>query len=157
MKTLKRGSLWTVIVGLVVAMTAASCRDEGDGEPDAPATLERYFELKDQEVDLMCGCYGSSPQLIPYTKMKAYQRPEPTLPRVKGGHEMDWVNAIKEGREPSSNFDYSGPLSEMVLMGNLALLSPGKKLLWDGDNMQVTNVPELNEYINPPYREGWHL
>jgi len=42
-------------------------------------------------------------------------------------------------------------------MGNLAQLSPGKKLLWDGENMQVTNVPELNKYINPPYREGWHL
>ena len=107
---------------------------------------------------LMSGTYGSSPQLIPYSKMKAYQKPEQTIPRIKGGqHEMDWVNAIKEGRQPSSSFDYSGPLSEMVLMGNLAQLAPGKKLLWDGVNMQVTNVPELNKYIKPTYREGWHL
>lgn len=106
---------------------------------------------------LMCGCYGSSPQLIPYSKMKAYNKPEPTLERVKVSHEMDWVNAIKEGRQPSSNFDNAGPFSEMVLMGNLALSAPGKKLLWDGDNMKVTNFPELNKYVNPPAREGWEL
>ncbi|MDH4201913.1 MAG: Gfo/Idh/MocA family oxidoreductase [Phycisphaerae bacterium] len=106
---------------------------------------------------LMCGCYGESPQLIPYSKMKAYKKPEETLARVKTSHEMDWVNAIKEGRQPSSNFDYAGPLTEMVLMGNLTLFKPGEKLLWDGDNMKVTNFPELNEHVNPPYREGWHL
>jgi len=138
---------------------------EGGLLPERPDELEEGRRMGNEGVifvgdkgKLMCGTYGSSPQLIPYSKMKAYQRPEPTIPRVKGGlHEMDWVNAIKEGRQPSSNFDYSGPLSEMVLMGTLAQLSPGKKLLWDGKNMQVTNVPELNKYINPPYREGWHL
>jgi predicted dehydrogenase len=106
---------------------------------------------------LMCGCYAKSPQLIPYSKMKAYQRPEKTLARVKGSHEMDWVNAIKEGRQPSSNFDYSGPFTEMALMGNLCLFEPGKKILWDGDKMQVTNIPELNKYVNPTYRQGWYL
>jgi len=105
----------------------------------------------------MCGTYGSSPQLIPYTKMKAYKKPEPTIPRIKVSHEMDWVNAIKEGRQPSSNFDYAGPFTEMVLMGNLSLFFPGEKLLWDGKNMKVTNVEAANKYINQPYREGWHL
>ena len=132
--------------------------------PERPAELEEGRRMGNEGAlfvgdkgKLICGTYGSSPQLIPYRKMQAYKRPEPTIPRVKVGHEMDWVNAIKEGRQPSSNFDYSGPLSEMVLMGTLAQLSPGMKLLWDGKNMQVTNVPELNKYINPPYREGWHL
>jgi len=134
--------------------------------PGRPAELEKGRKMGEpaggvifvgDKGKLMCGCYGRSPQLIPYTKMKAYKKPEQTIPRIKVGHEMDWVNAIKEGRQPSSNFDYAGPLSEMVLMGNLAQLSPGKKLLWDGKNMKVTNIPELNKYINPPYREGWHL
>lgn len=137
---------------------------EGGLQPERPAELEEGRRMGGEGAlfvgdkgKLICGTYGSSPQLIPYTTMQAYKRPEPTIPRVKGSHEMDWVNAIKEGRQPSSNFNYSGPLSEMVLMGTLAQLSPGKKLLWDGKNMQVTNVPELNKYINPPYREGWSL
>jgi len=130
--------------------------------PERPVELEEGRRMGGEGAlfvgdkgKLICGTYGSSPQLIPYTKMQAYKRPEPTIPRVKVGHEMDWVNAIKEDRQPSSNFDYSGPLSEMVLMGTLAQLSPGKKLLWDGKNMQVTNVPELG--VKPSYREGWHL
>ena len=137
---------------------------DGGLQPERPAELEEGRRMGGEGAlfvgdkgKLICGTYGSSPQLIPYTKMQAYKRPEPTIPRVKGSHEMDWVNAIKEGRQPSSNFNYSGPLSEMVLMGTLAQLSPGKKLQWDGKNMQVTNVPELNKYVNPPCREGWHL
>jgi len=106
---------------------------------------------------LMCGAYGSSPQLIPYSKMKAYKKPEPTIPRVKTSHEMDWVNAIKEGRQPTSSFDYAGPFTEMVLMGNLSMFRPGEKLLWDGENMKVTNIPEVNKYINQTYRQGWRL
>ena len=106
---------------------------------------------------LMCGCYAKNPQLIPYTTMKAYNRPEKTLPRVETSHEMEWINAIKDGRQPSSNFDHSGPLTEMVLMGNLSLFKPAEKLLWDGENMNVTNFPEMNQYVNPFYRQGWHL
>ena len=106
---------------------------------------------------LMCGPYGLSPQLIPYSKMKAYNKPEPTIPRVHVSHEMDWVNAIKEGRQPGSNFDYAGPFTEMVVMGNLSLFFPGQKLLWDGENMKVTNVEAANKYVSPPYREGWYL
>ncbi len=137
---------------------------DGGLQPERPVELEEGRRMGDEGAlfvgdkgKLICGTYGSSPQLIPYTKMKAYKRPEPSIPRVEVSHEMDWVNAIKEGRQPSSNFDYSGPLSEMVLMGTLAQLSPWKKLLWDGKNMQVTNVPELNKHIKPPYREGWRL
>jgi hypothetical protein len=61
------------------------------------------------------------------------------------------------GTEASTSFDYAGPFTEMVLMGNLCLFRPGEKILWDGDNMKVTNIPELNKYVNPPYREGWSL
>jgi hypothetical protein len=134
--------------------------------PERPEELEEDRKMGDNDGGvlfvgdkgkLMCGCYASGPQLIPYTKMKAYKRPEETIPRVKVSHEIDWVNAIKEGRQPSSNFDYSGPLTEMVLMGNLSMFMPGKKIKWDGEKMQSTNFPELNKYVNPPYREGWYL
>src|SRR5512133_1092288 len=65
-----------------------------------------------------------------------------TIERIPGGlegHEKDWVRACKGGKPASSNFDYSGPLSEAVLMGNLAVRFPNQALLWDGENMQVKN------------------
>ena len=104
---------------------------------------------------LMCGCYGLNPRLIPEAAMKAYKRPPKTLPRVKG-HERDWVRACKGGVPASSNFDYAGPLTEIALLGNIAIRS-GKKLDWDGQNMKVTNVPEANKYVHRQYRKGWIL
>ena len=56
-----------------------------------------------------------------------------------------------------SNFDYSGPLTEMVVMGNLAILFPGRKLEWDGDKMTVTNHAPANDFVMAKYREGWSL
>ncbi len=109
---------------------------------------------------LVCGCYGESPRLIPEMKMRDFERPEKTLPRIEGGrdgHELNWIRACKGGEPASSNFEYSGPLTETVVMGNLAILNPGKKLLWDGKNMKVTNDDEANAYVNVPYRDGWSL
>ncbi len=126
---------------------------------------ERPEELKDGQIlgdrnggvifvgskgKLMCGCYGQNPVLLPEELDKDYKRPPETIRRVKdawkGGHEMDWVRACKESPDnrllPSSNFDYAGPLTEMVVMGNLAirLQDLKRKLLWDGENMRVTNI-----------------
>jgi predicted dehydrogenase len=106
---------------------------------------------------LMCGCYAEGPQLIPYSRMRAYKRPEKTIPRIRTSHEMNWVKAIQQGTAAGCDFSYAGPFTEMVLMGNLCLFKPGEKILWDGDKMQVTNFPELNRYIHPAYREGWIL
>ncbi|MHC4618790.1 MAG: Gfo/Idh/MocA family protein [Planctomycetota bacterium] len=104
---------------------------------------------------LVCGCYGKNPRLIPERKMQAFERPAKTIPRVKGHHE-DWVQACKGGKPACSNFDYAGPLTEVVLLGNLALRT-GKGLDWDGRNMRVTNVPEANQYVRREYRAGWTL
>ena len=109
---------------------------------------------------LMCGCYGRRAQLLPVSKMKTFQPPASTLPRIPGGeagHEKDWLRACKGGAPACSNFDYSGPLSEMVLMGNLAVRFPNRQLLWDGARMEVTNDPEANSYVKREYREGWTL
>lgn len=117
------------------------------------------FFLGDNGV-LMCGCYGRNPQLLPEKRMKEFQAPAPTIDRVPGGekgHEQDWVRACKGGKPASSNFDHSGPLSEMVLMGNLAIRFPNRLLLWDGEKMEVTNDTEANEYVRRRYRQGWAL
>lgn len=134
--------------------------------PQRPAELEPGRRMGDggngvifvgDKGKLMCGCYAEGPQLIPYSRMQEYKRPEKTIPRIRTSHEMNWVEAIKQGTKASSDFSVAGPFTEMVLMGNLCLFKPGEKILWDGDKMEVTNFPELNRYINPPYREGWYL
>jgi predicted dehydrogenase len=137
---------------------------DGGLMPERPEELEEGRRMSSTGVifvgdkgKLMCDCYGKSPQLIPYSKMKAYKRPAKTLERIKVSHEMNWVEAIKKGGKATSNFDYAGPFTEMVLMGNLCLHKPGHKILWDGENMKCTNFPELNKYVNPRYRKGWHL
>lgn len=139
---------------------------DGGLMPERPEELEGSRRMGDSDGGvlfigdkgkLMCGCYASRPELIPFSRMRDYKRPEQTLPRITTSHEMNWVNACKSGTEASTSFDYAGPFTEMVLMGNLCLFRPGEKILWDGDNMKVTNIPELNKYVNPPYREGWSL
>ena len=101
---------------------------------------------------LMCGCYGRNPILLPDELHQDYKRPDPSMRRIaeamNGGHEMDWVRACKETPEnrieTSSCFNYSGPLNEMVVMGNLAvrLQDLKRKLLWDGENMEITNLTD---------------
>ena len=103
---------------------------------------------------------GKSAQLIPELKMREYKRPPKTIDRIPDGidgHEQDWVRACKGGKPACCNFDYAGPLTETVLLGNLAIRYSGKKLDWDGPNMKVTNVSEANEYIHRQYRQGWTL
>ena len=109
---------------------------------------------------LMCGTYSENPRIFPESRMKAYKRPEKTIRRVEGGqdgHERDWINACKGGPAASSNFDYAGPFTETVVMGNLAVLNPDKVLLWDGENMRMTNDKAANDFVRPKFREGWSL
>ncbi|MBI1770553.1 MAG: Gfo/Idh/MocA family oxidoreductase [Bacteroidetes bacterium] len=125
---------------------------------------------------IMAGCYGLNPTLLPSTLMKTKKLPAPTLARVPEGHYVQWVNACMKGfgkSELSSGFDYAGPFTEAVLMGNLALRSYAiqqasadgknksytgrKKLLWDAKNMKITNYDEANAFVKREYRQGWSL
>jgi hypothetical protein len=108
---------------------------------------------------------------LPTSKTKEVTVKE-TLARVPEGHYIQWVNACIAGygkNKVSSPFEYAGPLTETILMGNLALRSwnlkgpdgkgyPGrKKLLWDAKNMKITNFDEANQFVKREYREGWSL
>jgi len=107
---------------------------------------------------LMHGDYGNGPRLLPETAMEAYQKPEPTIPRSAGIHE-EWIEAIKNGGKSTTDFSYSGPLTETMLLGNVAVFMKDKntKLEWDSENMKVTNVEEANNLLHYEYREGWSL
>jgi len=94
--------------------------------------------------------------IIPETKMQAYKQPPRTLPRVRD-HYRDWLQAIKNGTQPGANFDYGGPLTNIALLGIIAIRMLGRKLEWDSKNMRFTNCDEANQFVNPPYRKGWTL
>ena len=104
--------------------------------------------------------YGENPRLLPDSLMEEYEFPTETIPRIPGGrdgtHQQNWLQACKGGVAACSNFDYSGPFTEWVVMGNLALHFD-EKLEWDSKNMKVTNVPAANKYVTREYREGWNL
>lgn len=142
---------------------------DGGMMPPRPDDLEEGRAMGDSDGGvlfigdkgkLMCGCYGRNPQLIPESRMQAFAAPVQTLDRIPGGqdgHEQDWVRSCKGGAPASSNFEFSGPLSEMVLMGNLAVRYPNRRLLWNGGQMEVTNDAEANSYVKRQYRQGWTL
>lgn len=90
-------------------------------------------------------------QLLPVERFRNY-----SIPKVDhGNHFGEWVDACLGNGTASANFDYSGPLTEAVLLGTVAVRLPGKTLEWDAANLKVTNVPEANELLRRPYREGW--
>ncbi len=107
---------------------------------------------------LMHGDYGNAPRLIPESKMKEYKQPPQSIPRSPGIHE-EWIEAIKNGGRSSTDFSYSGPLTETMLLGNVAVFMKQKntKLLWDAQEGKFTNVPEANDLLHYEYREGWSL
>ena len=71
-------------------------------------------------------------------------------------HYQEWIDACKGGQPALSNFDYAGPMTESVLLGNVALRA-GETIHWDAKEMRVTNVSEANRYIQHQYRTGWSL
>ena len=108
---------------------------------------------------LMYGSHGAGGlRLIPEPAMKAYRRPAPTLPRVaRGGHEQDWARAIRAGAQSCSDFSQGGPLTEIALLGVIALRLAGTRLAWDAAAARFTNCDAANAFVNPPYRKGWSL
>lgn len=123
----------------------------------------------------LIGNYASAPVLLPTSRKEEADAVPITLPRVPDGHYVDWVNGCLQGYEKaelSSPFEYAGPFTEAVLMGNLAIraymhqernsegrtIYPGrKKLLWDAENMKITNFDLANEFVMRTYRSGWTI
>ncbi len=138
--------------------------DETMGDTDGGLIMEGT------KGKIMTGMWGRNPTLLPSARMKTETFPKQTLPRVPEGHYIEWVNAAIAGfgkGATSSAFDYSGPFTEAILLGNVALRAyqmkkgnsyPGrKKLVWDAQNMKVTNFAEANQYVQRKYRKGWEL
>jgi len=144
-----------------------------DGEPfGGPDGGALFIGSKSK---MLVNCYGENPRLLPSSLMKQ-EMPKQVLPRVPEGHYIQWVNACIAGygkATTSSPFDYAGPFTESVLIGNLAIRSwslevpnaksrrdrfPGrKKLLWDAKQMRITNFDDANQFVKAERRAGWGL
>lgn len=98
--------------------------------------------------------YGSY-RLFPQEKFAGFQPPEPTLEKSIG-HHAEWIKACKTGAPTTCSFDYSGPLTEAVLLGNVAYRS-GQALQWDAATLQATNCRAADKFIRKTYRHGWEV
>jgi predicted dehydrogenase len=158
---------------------------DGGIQPERPEELEANEVFGDggngtlfigTKGKMMASTYSADPRLLPLSKNKDIRVPE-SLARVKGGadgHYAQWVEACIAGygkKELSSPFEIAGPLTEALLMANLAIRAtdiqlkndkgrasfPGRniKLLWDNDKMRVTNFDAVNQYVQREYRKGW--
>ena len=105
---------------------------------------------------IFTGTYGDKMHLVPYEKMKEVPAPPKTLPRPKNIF-VDFLDAVRAGKtETAVPFDYGTRLTEFAILGNLAMKSGvGKKVMWDGPKMKVTNLPGLNAWVHRPVRAGW--
>ncbi len=137
---------------------------DGGMRPPRPDELEDDRQMGTNGA-LFIGDKGKmlNGRLIPESKMSEYKKPDQTIPRSPG-HHIEWIEACKGGKPAGSNFpDHAGLLAQAVLLGNVALRPELKermnrtKLMWDGENMKITNVPEANQFLMREYREGWTL
>ena len=158
---------------------------DGGIQPERPEELEANETFGDggngtlfigTKGKMMAETYSANPKLLPLSRNKDIKVPE-KYARVKdgaNGHYAQWVNAAIAGygkQEVSSPFEIAGPLTEALLMANLAIRSfdiqktvngkvtyPGRytKMLWDNDNMKVTNFDEANQFVKREYRKGWN-
>jgi predicted dehydrogenase len=94
--------------------------------------------------------------LLPEEQFADYKRPEKTI-SSSIGHHQEWLEAIRSGKgETTCNFDYSGSLTEAVMLGVVAYRT-GKKLEWDAEKFKITNAPDLEPWLHKEYRKGWTL
>ncbi len=137
---------------------------DGTEKPPRPTDLEPDDRLPDTGAVIMGnkgtiihGSHGAGGvRIIPDSKMQVYQKPQKTLPRVKN-HYVDWIDAIKNKKQAGSHFGYGGYLTELALLGVIAIRLLGVKLQWDGVKCQFVNNAQANKYLSIPYRNGWQI
>lgn len=127
--------------------------------PDSVKSLIGDRKLHDQgsiyvgTAGVLYSPYIAAPVLLPAEKFKDYKMPQP------GGnnHYLQFVEACRGNGQTSAPFDYSGPLTESVLLGCLATRFPKTTLEWDAEKLQVTNTKDANQFVRKQYRKGWEV
>ncbi len=135
--------------------------------PPPPAKMEAGRKLDPTMGQLIYGSKGTiySPsgycetlRLVPETDMQAFasRRPPKKYPRVPDGPIKEWIDAILNKTQPGANFEYASNLTEVVLLGNLAIRL-GKPIEWDSKNLKVKGIPEADALIKREFRKGWEF
>ncbi len=153
-----------------------SAQIDGPGKPRGPVRIHWYSGglqpsqprvLGDQKLPrrgvlfvgtegvMVCQGAGGNVEVFPKSRRDAVQRPEPSLKR-SNGHHRDWIDAIKGGPAASSNFEYGAKLTEITLLGVVALRH-GSMIQYDSEKMEVVNSKPANELLHGYYRDGWKL
>jgi predicted dehydrogenase len=137
---------------------------DGSLIPPLPPQLELGRDLPAEagtllfgsKATVLCSFYYETVRIIPEAKMQemASSLPPKTIPRVPGGPFAEWLRACKGGPKAGSNFEYSGPFTEAVLLANVAIRTR-RRIEWDSANMKVTNIPDANQFVTKEYRPGW--
>jgi predicted dehydrogenase len=139
---------------------------DGGIYPPRPDVLPDDVELKSEGGVIYIGekgvllhdTYGSNPRLYPQTLMDAAAAVPKSIPRIMWSHELNWTKAIRGEAKASSPLEYAAQLTETMLLGLVALRTgPGKKILYDGERGQITNIAEANQYLTRDYRPGWAI
>jgi predicted dehydrogenase len=137
---------------------------DGGKMPPRPAGLEPDRKLADNGIyfvgdrgTMLCGGWSGPPRLVPESRMKDLVRPPKTIARSIG-HRAEWIQACKQKKpaDAKAGFDYSGPFTEALLVGNLAVRLQ-KRIEWDSAAMKATNVPEADPLIRKAYRSGFGI
>ena len=136
---------------------------DGGLRPPRPEGLDKGQQLAGEGLlfvgdkgSILCGFTGGNPTLLPESRRKAFEPPPKTLPRSIG-HDREWIEACKGSKNaPGAHFGFSGPVTEAILLGNVALRA-GKRLVWDRAALEAVNAPAAQPFIRPAYREGWAL
>lgn len=109
---------------------------------------------------IMHGSHGAGAlRIVPEVQMKEYatRLPKEKYPRINMRHEHDWIRACKGGIPCCSPFEYGAALTEMVLLGTIAIRQKNQRLNWDTKNLRFTNNEKANELLHINYRDGWKL
>ena len=125
---------------------------EGGLMPPSPAEMPAGQRLPDNGVlyvgtkgKMYHSSHGGIPELLPHALHELAKQVPKTIVRSPGHYE-EWLQACRGGPRPVSNFDYAGPLTEIALVGLLALRAPGKRLEWDSAQLKMKNAPELDAF-----------
>jgi hypothetical protein len=100
-------------------------------------------------------CDFARRKLYPEDRFADFRSPEPSIPNSPGFYK-EWISACKGGPAATCHFDYSGPLTETVLLGNAAYRAQGS-FDWDAQQLRATGNDRVQPYLESSYREGWKI
>jgi predicted dehydrogenase len=139
---------------------------DGGIYPPRPDLLPDDVELKSEGGVIFMGekgillhdTYGSNPRLYPQSLAESAAAVPKSMPRITWSHELNWIKAIRGEAKSSSPLEYAAQLTETMLLGLVALRAgQGKKILYDGERGEITNIVDANQYLTREYRAGWAI